>query len=166
MRVPCLMPAIYSQKNDGMLGNLSETQVNNILLSQAVGRIGCSENDQPYIVPVNYVFDGTAIYGQTQRGKKLDIMRANPNVCFQVDLISQMGSWQSVLITGTFHELLDEEAGDARRSLYNKVFPLLTDNTIHSHEHEVLTEIHDANRVKEVMYRIVIKTKTGRFEKP
>ena len=148
-----------------MIGNLNDDQINNILLSQAVGRIGCVNGNEPYIVPVTYLYDGTHIYGQTQPGMKLDIMRKNPNICFQVDLISNMGNWQSVLVTGTFHELHEEEAQIARENLYNRVYPLLTTSTIHSHEHEVVTEVEDANRVKEVMYRIEIKTKTGRFEK-
>ena len=148
-----------------MIGNLNDDQINNILLSQAVGRIGCVNGNEPYIVPVTYLYDGTHIYGQTQPGMKLDIMRKNPNICFHVDLISNMSNWQSVLVTGTFHELHEEEAQIARENLYNRVYPLLTTSTIHSHEHEVVTEVEDANRVKEVMYRIEIKTKTGRFEK-
>jgi len=97
---------------------------------------------------------------------KLNILRKNPNICFQVDLISSLGIWQSILVTGTFKELKNEEADHARDSLYNKVYPLLTPSTIHAHEHEVETLIEETNPVKEVMYRIEIRTKTGRFENP
>ena len=63
-----------------MLGELNETQMNNVLLSQCIGRLACTDGKQPYIVPVTYVFNGKDIYGQTNEGTKLDIMRKNPAV--------------------------------------------------------------------------------------
>jgi nitroimidazol reductase NimA-like FMN-containing flavoprotein (pyridoxamine 5'-phosphate oxidase superfamily) len=92
-------------------------------------------------------------------------MRKNPNVCFQVDMMVNMANWQSVLILGTFEELTGEDAIKSRNYLYDRVFPLMTSSTIHAHEHQVLSEVDDSNRVKPVMYRIVITEKTGRFEK-
>ncbi len=148
-----------------MLGALNESQINNLLVSQVVGRIGCSNNKQSYIVPVTYVFDGVDIIGQTHAGMKLDMMRLNPNVCFQVDTIMNMANWQSVVIQGVFKELKGKQAIKARDYLYNHVLPLMTSSTIHSHEHEVTGKIDDSNRVKPVMYHIKIKEKTGRFEK-
>ena len=35
-----------------MLGELNETQMNNVLLSQCIGRLACTDGKQPYIVPV------------------------------------------------------------------------------------------------------------------
>ncbi|HEX7457156.1 MAG TPA: pyridoxamine 5'-phosphate oxidase family protein, partial [Ginsengibacter sp.] len=68
-----------------MLGELNEMQMNHFLLTQAVGRIACTDGKKPYIVPVTYMFDGKDIIGQTKEGKKLTIMRNNRNVCFEVD---------------------------------------------------------------------------------
>lgn len=148
-----------------MLGELNEMQVNNLLLSQAVGRIGCVSEGKPYIVPLTYVFDGKEIYGQTRAGVKLNILRKNPNVCFQVDSILNMANWQSVLVFGTFHELKGKAALKARDYLYDRVLPLMTSSTVHAHEHQVDGKLDDSNRIKPVMFRIKIKDKTGRFEK-
>ena len=148
-----------------MLGELNETQIDNLLLSQVVGRIGCTDGKKPYITPVTYVFDGKDIIGQTKEGMKLKIMRKNPNVCFEVDVMSGMTNWQSVIVSGTFCELKGKEADKAREYLFDHVLPLMTSASIHSHEHEVNGEIDDSNRVKPVMYRIKIKEKSGRFEK-
>lgn len=148
-----------------MLGELNENQINNILISQCIGRLGCINGKQPYIVPVTYAFDGTSIIGQTHEGMKLKLMRENPAICFQVDLISNMANWQSVMITGTFKELKGKEAEKARDYLYNAVLPLLTSSTIHSHEHHVSGKVDDSNRIKPVIYQIKINTKSGRFEK-
>ena len=66
-----------------MLGELNELQIKNVLSSQALGRMACAEGELPYIIPVTYAYDGDFIYGQTNEGKKLDILRKNPNVCFK-----------------------------------------------------------------------------------
>ena len=148
-----------------MLGQLDDTQIQNILSSQAVGRLACTDGKKPYIVPVTYTYDGKYIYGQTNEGTKLKMLRKNPNVCFEVDMMMDMRNWQSVIVYGKFEELKNEQAKKARDILFGHVFSLLTSSTIHTHEHEVTEELDDSNRVKYVMYRIKIKKVTGRFEK-
>ena len=148
-----------------MLGELNEMQVNNLLMSQAIGRIGCVNGKHPYIIPVTYVFDGKDIFGQTHEGTKLNILRKNPNVCFQIDSILNMANWQSVLVFGTFHELKGKAALKAKTYLHDRVLPLMTSSTIHAHEHQVIGKVDDSSRFKPIMYRILIKEKTGRFEK-
>jgi nitroimidazol reductase NimA-like FMN-containing flavoprotein (pyridoxamine 5'-phosphate oxidase superfamily) len=76
-----------------MLGELSEGQINNVLLSQVIGRLACVDGKFPYIVPVTYTYDGEFIYGQTKEGLKLDILRKNPNVCFEVSIMTDMAHW-------------------------------------------------------------------------
>ena len=148
-----------------MLGELSDIQIDNLLLSQAVGRIGCTDGNKPYITPVTYVYDGKNIIGQTKEGLKLNILRKNPNVCFEVDRMSDMANWQSVIVSGTFQELKGKEADEARDYLFDHVLPLMTSSTIHPHQHAVAGNVDDSNRIKPVMYRIMIKEKSGRFEK-
>lgn len=148
-----------------MLGALSEVQINNLLVSQAVGRLACVRGRKPYIVPVTYVFDGETIIGQTREGTKLDMLRKNPNVCFEVDAMTDMSNWQSVQVHGTFIELSGTEADEARVYLFNNIMHLMTGATVHPHEHGEQAEVEDSNRVKPVMYKIKIKEKTGRFEK-
>ncbi len=147
-----------------MLGELDATQMKNVLASQVLGRLACTKGRQPYIVPVTYTFDGKYIYGQTREGEKLDILRKNANVCFEADMMTDMANWQCVLVFGKFEELDGEEANNARHILFGRVFSLMTSCTIHTHEHPVTVETDDSNRVKPVMYRIVIEKMTGRFE--
>ena len=42
-------------------------------------------------------------------------MRANPNVCFEVDAMSNMANWQSVILFGTFHELKGKKLDEGKR---------------------------------------------------
>jgi nitroimidazol reductase NimA-like FMN-containing flavoprotein (pyridoxamine 5'-phosphate oxidase superfamily) len=148
-----------------MLGELTEEQMNNVLASHALGRLACSDGKKPYIVPVTYTYDGKFIYGQTNEGTKLKIMRQNPRVCFEVDSMTDMRNWQSVIVYGKFEELKDAESKAARDILFGRVFSLNTSSTVHTYEHEVESKIDDSTRVKFVMYKIHIEKKTGRFEK-
>lgn len=148
-----------------MLGELNNTQIQNILTSQVVGRMACTDGKQPYIVPVTFTYDGKYIYGQTNEGTKLKMLRKNPRVCFEVDIMTDMRNWQSVLVYGKFEELKNKRADEAREKLFSRVFQLMTSSTIHAHEHSVNGKIDDTSRTKFIMYRIKIKKITGRFEK-
>ena len=148
-----------------MLGKLNETEIDNLLLSQSVGRIGYTNGKKPFITPVTYVYDGEKIIGQTKEGMKMDIIRKNSQVCFEVDIMSSMDNWQSVLISGKFRELTGDKAAKAREYLFDHVLTLMTSCAVHQHQHEITTIVDDNNRIKPIMYQIEIKQKTGRFEK-
>jgi len=150
-----------------MMGELNEIQINNILSSQVTGRLACSDGKYPYIIPLTYTFDGNFIYGQVLEGKKLDIMRKNPNICFQVDSILDIYNWQSVIVYGQFEEQLGQDVSTARDILFSRVMPLMTSASVHKHGHAQTTEntIIEDNRIKPVMFKIRINEKTGRFEK-
>lgn len=148
-----------------MLGELNDIEIKNVLSSQVLGRLACTDGRQPYIVPLTYTYDGDFIYGQINEGMKLNMLRKNPKVCFEVDIMSDMRNWKSVQVFGEFQELKNKNAEKARDILFNRVFPLITSSTVHAHEHEEKGKIDDSNRVKDIMYRIKIKKFTGRFEK-
>jgi nitroimidazol reductase NimA-like FMN-containing flavoprotein (pyridoxamine 5'-phosphate oxidase superfamily) len=148
-----------------MLGELNDAQIRNVLSSQVLGRLACSDGDQPYIVPVTYSYDGEYIYGQTNEGEKLSILRKNPHVCFEADMMTDMANWQCVLVFGEFEELEEEAAKEAREVLFKRIYSLMTSSTIHAHEHEQTGKTDDSNRVKNIMYRISINKLSGRFER-
>jgi len=148
-----------------MKGLLNVTEINNLLSSQALGRLGCAIGNHPYIVPITYTYDGQYIYGQSNEGQKLDIMRLNPNVCFEVDQMLSMGTWQCVVILGKFEELQQQEAQRVREILYHLVYSLSTNDIVHGHEHATNTEMDDSYRKKTVMFRIRVDKVSGRYER-
>lgn len=148
-----------------MLGTLDDSQIRNVLSSQVLGRLACTDGEYPYIVPLTYSYDGKYIYGQTCEGTKLSILRRNPHVCFEADMMTDMANWQCVLAFGEFEELQGEAAEKAREILFGRVFSLMTSSTLHAHEHANGEVVDDSNRVKPVMYRIKINELSGRFEK-
>lgn len=54
-----------------MLGELNKGQIEQVLLSELIGRIGCYADGQTYVVPITYVYDGESIYGHSVDGMKL-----------------------------------------------------------------------------------------------
>lgn len=148
-----------------MLGELTANQIEAVLHREVVGRIGCHADDITYIVPTTYAYDGEFVYGHTIEGMKIDIMRKNPKVCFEVDTIENMSNWRSIIAWGTFEELkTKEERGSGMQQLIDRVMPLLTGETTISHS---MTDGHGkyVEAMKGVVYRIKLTKKTGRYEK-
>lgn len=86
--------------------------IEQILKQGQVCRLGFVDNNVPYIVPVNYGYQDQALYFHSAReGRKIDLIRANPLVCFEVDELVKMNkaanacdwgvSFKSVIGTGT-----------------------------------------------------------------
>jgi nitroimidazol reductase NimA-like FMN-containing flavoprotein (pyridoxamine 5'-phosphate oxidase superfamily) len=61
--------------------------IEEILLRATVCRLGLCEGDRPYVVPLCFGYQDNALYFHSAgQGKKLDILRKNNNVCFEVDI--------------------------------------------------------------------------------
>lgn len=147
-----------------MLGDLHSLQIEDVLKNQFVGRIGCSLNGETYIVPISYAYDGNYIYCHTKEGKKTEIMRKNPKVCFQVDEMKNMANWRSVIVHGEFEELKEkEDRTTGMQILLNRYLPVLSSITTHIGEQwPFLPE--DVNHIDGIVFRIAVKEKTGKFE--
>ena len=67
-----------------------ENQIRNILDTAKVLRLGLAVDNEPYVVPMNYGYtmeDGRLVLylHSAVRGKKLDMIRANSRVFFELD---------------------------------------------------------------------------------
>ena len=67
-----------------------ENQIRHILDTAKVLHLGLAVNNEPYVVPMNYGYimeDGklTLYLHSAVKGKKLDMMRENPRVFFELD---------------------------------------------------------------------------------
>ena len=67
-----------------------EAQILNILNTAKVLHLGMAVDNEPYVVPMNYGYtmeNGRLVLylHSALRGKKLDMMRANPTVFFEMD---------------------------------------------------------------------------------
>ena len=62
-------------------------ELRDIIQRAQICRIGLSENDTPYIIPMNFGYrDERLFFHCALQGRKLDIIRDNPKVCFEMDV--------------------------------------------------------------------------------
>lgn len=92
-----------------MITQLNSRETHKLLSQQRLGRLGCSLDGEPYVVPVNYLMVEESIYVHSLPGHKINVLRANPRVCLQVDDIKDEFNWRSVIVTGAYEELTDPE---------------------------------------------------------
>lgn len=138
----------------GTIRNLPPIQVESLLQRAIIGRIACcahgsSGDGRPYVVPIAFGYDGEAIYAHSGPGKKLEFMRAEPRVTFEVDEGADPDRWQSVILEATFEEITDPASREtALRTLYPApaAIPDLGEFT--------------------VLFRLVITNRSGRYETP
>jgi nitroimidazol reductase NimA-like FMN-containing flavoprotein (pyridoxamine 5'-phosphate oxidase superfamily) len=150
-----------------MLGELTREQIEHLLHSEVVGRIGCHAEGRTYVVPVNYAYDGEFLYGHAAAGMKLEMMRANPEICFQVDHRTSLSDWQSVIAWGTFEELRGHEATQAMDLLLDRLLPfMVSEGTLATSDDPQKTLAAGSPVEHLVLYRIRLHERTGRFEKP
>src|ERR1700730_8142499 len=88
-----------------MSRTLSHVEARNLIAAGKVGRLGCVDKGEPYVVPINYVFEGLSIYSHSLPGRKIEILRAHPRACLQVDEIENEFEWRSVIAFGSFEEI-------------------------------------------------------------
>ena len=148
-----------------MKGQLTQTEMDNLLHSQLIGRLACIQGNEPYIVPMAYAYDGKNILGQTVPGLKLRILEQNPKVCFEVDQLIDLHNWKSVIVFGTFKLAPKSFLPQTRQWLFDRIYPLSTPTRVHGHEHSSGSTISDEDRIKPVLFMIEVIRMTGRYEK-
>lgn len=156
---------ILKQKITTMTGLLDPQQIEELLSQQLVGRIACCDSGIPYILPISYAYDGRDLYFHTYEGKKTEIMRRNPHVCFQVDHMHTMANWESVIAWGGYEELTDELQREAAlKLLVSRTLPLISSITTHLGKNWPFNQERLNEEIPGVVFRIRVTEKTGRFE--
>lgn len=150
-----------------MIANLDDVHVEVLLSTQHVGRIGCASNGRAYVVPVSYVYENGCVYGHTNEGLKMQFIRKNPLVCFEVDVMENLENWRSVIAWGEFEELDGDEAADALSLIFSRLTPAVVGSKDPSDVNldESLAKATKLRPTKGVTYRIRLTEKSGRYER-
>ncbi len=116
-------------------------------------------------MPISYAYDGEFIYALTREGLKIQIMRQNRQVCFEVEDIPDLGNWKSVICWGEYEELPNRtERHAALELLHDRHLPHVTSATTKLSPTWPFPP-DNIDHVKGVVFRIRIVRKTGKFEK-
>ena len=149
-----------------MVGVLSPSKIEKLLQSEAIGRLGCQQNGRVYVVPLNFGYDGDYIYAHSKEGLKIEIMRENPEVCFEVDRWEEDGGWRSAIVWGTFEEFSTVKAQRAAMRVYARQMARVIPNYKSMPSHGFVRGNKSyTDPFKSVVFGIRIKERTGRYEK-
>jgi nitroimidazol reductase NimA-like FMN-containing flavoprotein (pyridoxamine 5'-phosphate oxidase superfamily) len=148
------------RRKDKEIGDPSE--INDILKTAKTVRLAMADEGEPYIVPLNYGYHDHALYIHcAKEGRKLDILRKNPRVCFEIEGKSELVTgetacqwtmnYRSLIGYGTVEILESEEEKIAGLDILMQHFGSFN-NTYHPK--------HIANIV---MLKITIESVTGKM---
>ena len=135
---------------------LSDAEILVVLRRLDYGHLGCCRDGRPYVVPVHFAFDGKHIYVYTTEGKKFDIITENPQVCLQLEEVTDDRHWLSVIVDGYAEQIGPGSERDNALAMILKANPTLTPAvSIHWMDNWVKENV-------EVVYRITPETTSGR----
>ncbi len=106
--------------------DMTPAEMHALLQRASFGHLGCSREGRPYVVPMNYAYDGKELYFFTTEGMKTQFIEANPKVCLQVEEITDSTHWCSVMVIGKAEQLANAEETQRAIKLITERNPSLT----------------------------------------
>ena len=90
---------------------MTSKEIEQFLACARVGRLGMCLESGPYVVPIGFAYaDGKIFFHTCNKGLKMDAIRRNGNVCFEVDeALSDASMFKSVIVFGTVEIISDKE---------------------------------------------------------
>ena len=132
---------------------LTELEAIELIKAGKIGRLGCVDQEGPYVVPINYMLDDGEIYSHALPGKKINAMRTEPRVCLQVDQIQDDLHWSSAIAFGRFEEIRSPQCRHAAIGRLLSGFPKMTPV-------ETMM-VQDAAAPDSIIFKIVVERVTG-----
>ena len=153
-----------SRRTPILIQELNPQESRELLARTHLGRLGCAQGGQPYVVPFYFGYHDNYLYSFSALGRKIDWMRANPFVCVEADEVVNSEQWVSVIISGYYQELPDTPEWQEERAF---AYQLLTKKPEWWEPGYVKTILHGVERpLVPVYYRIRIMEMTGHRATP
>jgi uncharacterized protein len=106
--------------------DMAPAEMHALLRRESYGHLGCSRDGRPYVVPMQYAYDGKELFFFTTQGMKTQYIDANPKVCLQVEEITDSTHWRSVMVIGQAEQLANAEETQRAMKLITERNPTLT----------------------------------------
>jgi uncharacterized protein len=106
--------------------DMAPAEMHELLQRESFGHLGCARDGRPYVLPMNYAYDGKELYFFTTEGMKTQFIEANPHVCLQVEELTDPTHWRSVMVTGKAEQLTKPEETQRAMKLITERNPSLT----------------------------------------
>jgi uncharacterized protein len=147
-----------------MIGALAPSQIEQLLHEQVIGRIGCHSGGRTYVVPITYAYLDGSIVSHTGNGLKVRMMRENPSVCFEVEDLRHLPRWSSVIVYGRYEEIKGAAADLALEQLVGRLGASPPAMSSMPRKGAGVFEPTSHAQRPDVIFRIVIEEKTGRYD--
>lgn len=106
--------------------DMTPADMHALLERESFGHLGCARDGRPYVVPMNYAYDGKELYFFTTEGMKTQFIQSNPQVCLQVEEITDSTHWRSVMVIGKAEQITGNEDMQRAMKLITDRNPSLT----------------------------------------
>jgi nitroimidazol reductase NimA-like FMN-containing flavoprotein (pyridoxamine 5'-phosphate oxidase superfamily) len=106
--------------------DMAPAEMQALLERESFGHLGCARDGRPYVLPMNYAYDGKDLYFFTTEGMKTQYIDANPQVCLQVEEIIDSTHWRSVMVSGKAEQITSNEEMQKAMKLITERNPSLT----------------------------------------
>jgi nitroimidazol reductase NimA-like FMN-containing flavoprotein (pyridoxamine 5'-phosphate oxidase superfamily) len=147
-----------ARTGDVVFRDLSRDEIETMLARNNVGRIAFSMHDRVDIQPIHYVYERGWLYGRTSEGEKISTIEHNQWVAFEVDEVTDIFDWKSVVIHGSFW-ILRPRGSPRAEELWSKAAELVTEIVPGA-----LTE-NDPVAFRKILFRIAVGDARGREAK-
>ncbi len=97
-----------------------------IINNSTVCRLAMTDGDRPYLIPLCFGYrDGSIFFHSAPQGRKIDILKNNPNVCFAFDIDQEVTAAERACgwsmryrsVVGFGKARIVEEGDDKRKAL-------------------------------------------------
>ncbi|MCU1288562.1 MAG: Pyridoxamine 5-phosphate oxidase-related, FMN-binding protein [Acidobacteria bacterium] len=102
---------------------MTNEEIKALLQKLDYGHLGCVRNNRPYVVPIHFAYEDPNIYIFTTEGMKTQILDENPEVCLQVEDVTDIKHWRSVIVNGRASRLVREDDRFFAMNFIEKVNP-------------------------------------------
>jgi nitroimidazol reductase NimA-like FMN-containing flavoprotein (pyridoxamine 5'-phosphate oxidase superfamily) len=106
--------------------DMTPADMHTLLQRESFGHLGCARDGRPYVLPMNYAYDGKELYFFTTEGMKTQFIQANPQVCLQVEEVTDSTHWRSVMVIGKAEQITGNEEMQRAMRLITDRNPSLT----------------------------------------
>jgi len=142
---------------------MSRRDAEELLERVPVGRLGTSFRNEPYVVPLNFVYcDGKIYFHCAKEGKKLEYIARNQRICFEVDEFIGIKESVKLCSFGTYYGSVIA-FGDARLVEAERKSTVLK-NLVEKYAKEMVDPAFDQEELEKIeVVEILIESMTGKW---
>jgi uncharacterized protein len=151
-------PMLPVRPGDVTFRDLSRDEIEAMLMRNRVGRLAFSVHDRVDIQPIHYIYERGWLYGRTSEGEKITALKHNQWIAFEVDEVTDLFDWRSVVIHGSFW-IMQPRGSPRAEELWTKAAELVSKVVPGA-----LTE-SDPVAFRQTLFRIAVSDARGREAK-